>query len=47
MNNGHRSVKLIKFQSIVAPNGIVKNLEGLYKWRNYNAGLIAEARLLQ
>ena len=46
MYNGHRSVKSIEFQATAAPNGLIGNLEGPYKGRNYNTGLLAETRLL-
>lgn len=28
MNNGHKTIHALKFQSVVAPNGLVANLYG-------------------
>ncbi|CAC5415893.1 unnamed protein product [Mytilus coruscus] len=41
--NGHKRVHAIKFQSIVAPNGLVANMYGPIEGRRHDAGLLRES----
>ena len=44
--NGHKRVHSIKFQSVVAPNGLIANLAGPFESRKHDAGMLAESGLL-
>ena len=44
--NGHKRVHSIKFQSVIAPNGLIANLAGPYEGRKHDAGMLAESGLL-
>ena len=44
--NGHKRVHSIKFQSVVAPNGLIANLAGPYEGRKHDAGMLADSGLL-
>ena len=45
--NGHKKVHAIKFQAVVAPNGMVANLFGPIERRRHDAALLANSGLLQ
>ena len=45
--NGHKKVHAIKFQAVVAPNGMVANLFGPIEGRRHDAALLANSGLLQ
>lgn len=45
--NGHKRVHAIKFQSIVAPNGMIANLYGPVEGRRHDSGMLAMSELLQ
>ena len=44
--NGHKRVHAIKFQSIVAPNGLIANLHGPVVGKRHDSGMLAESGLL-
>lgn len=44
--NGHKRVHAIKFQSIVAPNGLIANLYGPVVGKRHDSGMLAESCLL-
>ena len=44
--NGHKRVHAIKFQSIVAPNGLIANLFGPVEGRRHDSGMLADSNLL-
>ena len=44
--NGHKRVHTIKFQSVVAPNGLIANLYGPVKGRHHDSGMLADSGLL-
>ena len=44
--NGHKRVHAIKFQSVVAPNGLIANLFGPVKGRRHDSGMLALSGLL-
>lgn len=44
--NGHKRVHAIKFQSIVAPNGLIANLFGPVEGRRHDGGMLAMSGLL-
>ena len=44
--NGHKRVHAIKFQSIVAPNGLIANLYGPVVGKRHDSGMLAESGLL-
>ena len=44
--NGHKRIHAIKFQSVVAPNGLIANLYGPVEGRRHDSGMLAESRLL-
>lgn len=46
MYNGHRKVHSIKFQSVVAPNGMIANLFGPVEGRRHDFGTLADSRFL-
>ena len=45
--NGHKRVHAIKFQSVVAPNGIIANLFGPVEGRRHDSGMLAMSGLLE
>lgn len=45
--NGHKRVHSIKFQSVVAPNGLVANLFGPVEGKRHDSAMLAESGLLQ
>ena len=44
--NGHKRVHAIKFQSVVAPNGLIANLYGPVEGRRHDSALLAMSGLL-
>ena len=44
--NGHKRVHALKFQSIVAPNGLIANLFGPVEGRRHDSGMLADSNLL-
>lgn len=44
--NGHKRVHAIKFQSVVAPNGLIANLFGPVEGRRHDSGMLALSGLL-
>ena len=44
--NGHKRIHAIKFQSIVAPNGLIANLYGPVVGKRHDSGMLAESGLL-
>ena len=44
--NGHKRVHAIKFQSVVAPNGLIANLYGPVEGRRHDSGMLAMSGLL-
>ena len=44
--NGHKKVHAIKFQSVVAPCGLIANLFGPVEGRRHDSGMLAMSRLL-
>ena len=44
--NGHKKVHAIKFQSVVAPNGLVANLYGPVQGKRPDSGMLAMCGLL-
>ena len=44
--NGHKRVHAIKFQSVVAPNGLISNLFGPVEGRRHDSGMLAMSGLL-
>ena len=44
--NGHKNVHAIKFQSVVAPNGLVANLYGPVEGKRHDSGILAMSGLL-
>lgn len=44
--NGHKRVHAIKFQSVVAPNGLIANLFGPVEGRRHDSGMLAMSGLL-
>ena len=45
--NGHKRVHSIKFQSVVAANGLIANLYGPVEGRRHDSGMLAMSGLLQ
>jgi len=45
--NGHKRVHAIKFQSVVAPNGLIANLYGPMEGRRHDCALLNASGLLQ
>ena len=45
--NGHKRVHSIKFQSVVAPNGLLVNLYGPVEGRRHDSGILALSGLLR
>ena len=44
--NGHKRIHAFKFQSVVAPNGLIAFLDGPYEGRKHDSGMLAESGLL-
>ena len=44
--NGHKRVHSIKFQSVVAPNGLIAHLYGPVEGRRHDSGMLADSNLL-
>ena len=44
--NGHKRVHALKFQSVVAPNGMIANLYGPVEGRKHDSGMLAMSGLL-
>jgi len=44
--NGHKRVTAIKFQSVVAPNGLIANLYSPIEGRSHECGMLANSGLL-
>ena len=44
--NGHKNVHAIKFQSVVAPNGLVANLYRPVEGKRHDSGILAMSGLL-
>ena len=44
--NGHKRVYSMRFQSVVAPNGLVPNLYGPVEGKRHDSGMLAESGLL-
>ena len=44
--NGHKRVHAIKFQSVVAPNGLIANLYGPVEGRRHDSGMLADSGIL-
>ncbi|MCP4800255.1 MAG: transposase family protein [bacterium] len=45
--NGHKRVHAIKFQSVVAPNGMIANLFGPIEGRRHDSRMLAMSGLLE
>lgn len=45
--SGHKRAHALKFQSVVLPNGLIANLNGLYKGRRHDATMLNESGLLR
>ena len=45
--NGHKKVYALKYQSLVAPNGLVANLFGPVEGKRHDSGMLADSGLLQ
>jgi len=44
--NGHKRVHSLKFQSVVAPNGLISNLYGAVEGRRHDSGMLGDSNLL-
>ena len=44
--NGHKKIHSLKFQSVVAPNGLIANLFGPVEGRKHDSGMLADSNLL-
>ena len=44
--NGHKRVHSLKFQSVVAPNGLIANLYGAVEGRRHDSGMLGDSGLL-
>ena len=44
--NGHKRYNYIKFQSVVAPNGVIANLFGPVEGKRHDSGMLADSGLL-
>ena len=44
--NGHKIINRIKFQSVVAPNGLIANLYGPMEGKRHDSGMLADSNLL-
>ena len=47
MYNGYKKVHVIKFQSVVDPNGLIANLYGLVESRRHDSGMLGESGLFR
>lgn len=45
--NGHKKVHSLKFQSIVAPNGLIANLFGPIEGKRHDSAMLAQSQILQ
>ena len=45
--NGHKKVHSIKFQSVVAPNGMIINMYGPVEGRKHDSGMLGDSGLFQ
>ncbi|KAI0243237.1 hypothetical protein LSAT2_022053, partial [Lamellibrachia satsuma] len=45
--NGHKRVHALKFQSVMAPNGLIADLAGPFEGRRHDASLLRESQLLE
>ncbi len=45
--SGHKRCHVLKFQSIVIPNGLIANLFGPIEGRRHDSGMLAESQLLE
>ena len=45
--NGHKKVHALKFQSVVAPNGMIVNLYGPVEGRKHDSGMLGDSGLFQ
>ena len=46
LDNGHKKIHAVKFQSVVAPNGLIASLYGPVEGKKHDSGLLAESGLL-
>lgn len=46
MYNGHKKMHAIKFQSIVAPNGLIANLYGPVEGKRHDSAMLAQSQVL-
>ena len=44
MYNGHKKMHVIKFQSIVAPNGLIGNLYGPVEGKRHDSAMLAQSQ---
>ena len=44
--NSHKRYHCIKFQSVIAPNGLIANLFGPVKGKRHDSGILADSGLL-
>ena len=44
--NGHKRIHVLKFQSVVTPNGLIANLFGPVEGRRHDSGMLAMSGLL-
>ena len=44
--NGHKKVHALKFQSVVAPNGLIANLFDSIEGRRHESGMLADSGFL-
>ena len=47
MCNGYKKVYAIKFQSVVAPNGLIANLFGPVEGRRHDSSMLGDSGLLR
>ena len=47
LENGHKRVHALKFQSVVVPNGLIANLYGPVEGARHDAGMLKDSGLLQ
>ena len=46
MYNGHKKIHAIKFQSVVAPNGLIANLYGPFEGKRHDNTILAQSQVL-
>lgn len=46
LDNGHKRVHALKFQSVIAPNGMIANLYGPVEGQRHDAGMLRMSGLL-